>query len=180
MPSALCQFKARQEIPSLWHVNSFLSLGLLLFLCTNLRFAHFTFITSDISWRSLQLLRSLFLSLSEPLSLLPLILTMLLLFLYLFFALFFYILFLFLLVYFLCVGSDEHWRQQQCQWQWQWQRQRRRRRRQCLRRHGANVTNVAAAIPSESDGDHFHQRGASERTGSLRKPANGRSGANGE
>lgn len=119
-------------------------------------------------------------SLSEPLSLLPLILTMLLLFLYIFFALFFYILFLFLLVYFLCVGSDEHWRQQQCQWQWQWQRQRRRRRRQCLRRHGANVTNVAAAIPSESDGDHFHQRGASERTGSLRKPANGRSGANGE
>lgn len=87
----------------------------------------------------------------------------------------------------MCVGSDERcrrrqqrrrcWRQQQCQWQRQWQRQRRRRR---LRRHGANVTNVAAAIPSESDGDHFHQRGAGERTGSLRKPADWRSGANGE
>lgn len=179
MPSALCQFKARQEIPSLWHVNSFLSLGLLLFLCTNLRFAHFTFITSDISWRSLQLLRSLFLSLWAALLVAINTDDVVVIFVYIFCTLF-YILFLFLLVYFLCVGSDEHWRQQQCQWQWQWQRQRRRRRRQCLRRHGANVTNVAAAIPSESDGDHFHQRGASERTGSLRKPANGRSGANGE
>lgn len=153
-------------------------LFLLLFLCTNLRFAHFSFITSDVSLRSLQLLHSLAfsifclsLSLSRPPCCHSYCCCCCDRFTFVIFCTLFF-------VCILCVGSDERCRQQRRQWRQRRQQQWRHRRR--LRRVGANVTNVAAAIPSESDGDHFHQRGASERTGSVRKPADWRSGANGE
>jgi len=75
-----------------------------------------------------------------------------------------------------CVGSLQYGRQQQRQQQ----QRRRRRRRGRDHRFGANVADVAAAVPSESDGDHFHQRGAGERTGPLRQPADGRPRADGQ
>lgn len=80
--------------------------------------------------------------------------------------------FLFCFGFVWCVGSLQCGGQQQ--------RQQQQRRRRWDHRFGANVADVAAAVPSESDGDHFHQRGAGERTGPLRQPADGRPRADGQ